>query len=218
MNALLSFILSISCVVPLLVGIAKWRTIKQEYYPFIVLMLAAFLTELIVGIADLKFGNQTIYIPVYNLYFLEEYILYMMLFKNCGIINNKRFVTLIVFGVIIQLLELSFTGKEDFLSMFWKHILLYSEIILSLIIFFLSVKQLSLQIFKDVGFAANPENFIATGTLLMKGYSILAFSFMAIGISHLSSVFSYNIFKFINPVCYLIFTWAIICIPRKPKY
>ncbi len=218
MNGLLSFILSMVCVVPLLVGLAKWRTVKKEYYPFIILMLAAFLTELIVGIGKHKFNNQEIYIPVYNLYFLEEYILYLMLFKNCTIINKKVFVSLIILGGIIQILELCFAGKDNFLEMFWKHFSIYTEIILSLIIFFLSVKQLSMQIFKNAPFITNAENFIAIGTLLMKGYSILAFSFVALRVSHLSSVLAYSIFQFLNPVCYLIFTWAILCIPHRKKY
>jgi hypothetical protein len=218
MNTSWAFILSMSCVIPLLAGIWKWSTIKKAYYPFIILMLAAFLTELIVGIADFKFANNTIYIPVYNLYSLEEYILYMMLFKNCSIINKKGFIALIVFGFIVQLLELLFVQKGNFLLMFLKHFSFYTQTILSLVIFFLSVKQLSLQIFKNVSFATNAENFIAMGTLLMKGYIIFAFSFRVIRISTLSAVLSYDIFRFINPVCYLIFTWAILCIPHKQKY
>ncbi|MEO8711361.1 MAG: hypothetical protein ABI405_04510 [Parafilimonas sp.] len=218
MGETLSFILALSCGIPAVIGVFKWKNISKRYHSFIILMIVSVLSELIVGIAKLEFNFSQITPPVYNLYFAAEYFLYLVLYKDFQLFSFKTFMALVITGMLLLALDFIFLESGNSIKVLWQTIPLYAEIVLSLIIFFPSIKLLSLQVFQKTPFITNPKNFIAIGTILIKAYTILDFSFMLIKLPMFLSLLSYNIFQFINPFCYLIFTWAILCIPRKQKY
>ena len=181
-------------------------------------MIVSVLTEMIVGIAKLEFNYPQMTPPVYNLYFAAEYFLYLVLYRDYRLFNYKTFIALAIAGMLLLAFDFIFLEPGNSLKMLWEFIAFYAEVGLSIIILLPAIKLFSMQVFKKVPFIINPENFIAIGTILLKSFCILIFSIMLTQIPILLAILSYNIFQFINPLCYLIFTWAIICIPHKTKY
>ena len=218
MNETVSFILAISCIIPAITGLIKWKKVHRMYHTFFVLMVVSVLSEMIVGIAKLRFNYLQITPPVYNLYFAAEYFLYLVLYKDYKLFNYKTFVILAITGMLLIAFDFIFLEPGKTISVLWKFLAFYAEVVLSAIILFPAIKLLSMQVFKKVPFITNAENFIAIGTIILKSFSILIFSIMLTRVPFLLEILSFNIFQFINPFCYLIFTWAIICIPHKMKY
>lgn len=89
MNPLITFFLSEIIVVPLAMGIWKYRSMERSFRPFVILLMAAVLAE---------FSSFTFYIrlgianaDVFRVYSLVESILVLMLFHGWGfLIDRKR--------------------------------------------------------------------------------------------------------------------------------
>jgi hypothetical protein len=218
MSETAAFILSLSCVIPALVGLLKWKQVSKVYHPFIALMIVSVLSEMIVGIAKFEFNFFQITPAVYNLYFTTEYFLYLILYKDFKLFSYKTFIALAITGILLVAIDFIFLESGGSIKMPWNTLALYAEVVLSIIIFVPAIKLLSIQVFQKVPFTTNPKNFIAIGTILLKSFSILVFSIMLNTMPISLELLSFKFFQFINPLCYFIFTWAILWIPHKQKY
>jgi hypothetical protein len=89
MNAPLYFILSLSIVIAVLIGIIRFKRIDSSYYPFLYDITIVFLIEIAVYYL-MQGGHVQILIASLNIFSLIDFCLFTWLFHNWRLFNHNR--------------------------------------------------------------------------------------------------------------------------------
>jgi hypothetical protein len=214
MNDKTSFILAMSCALPALLGLTKYRNSAYNYRPFLLLMIIAMITELIAGIPVLVSKN---YVPlrlVYAFYPTIEIFLILLFFKRNKIVAYKNFAWFVTLTVaLIYIISFLYTHTTN------NTATNYCDISTTVIILILSVKMLSNEIFETKIMAfKNPKMIISFGYIFFNSFELLGQVFLHFNSQRNIYLNIFMVYQIPNMLSYLIFTWAIIWIPTKMKY
>ena len=212
MNPSLEFILSMSIVFPLIVGIVRWKLIDPSYYPFIYNLLAVLLVEITIRLLN---GSSSVVKSV-NVFSLVDFCLFAWLFHNWGLFNGNKKIFLLILslaGTVWAYTSFFVTGFQHMNNPF---LLIYSAalIFLSVTTFNKIVVQQRINIFTNARF------WICIGIIIFYSFFILTRATdLSTGVlKHVSRSFKDNlqlINTYSNLLVNLLYAVAVIWIPRK---
>ncbi len=216
MNQQLTFILSMSCCLPLLAYIILYQRVDKLYYPLIFIFVLGFLAEITSWL-----NRQYFHIPgyTYYTYSIATVIwlwLYFSFYKNVGLTKNKALYTWIIvayLGFVIVNWALLYK-KENFFNFF------RTSIVYAIIILLFSVELFSRQIFSNVkNVLMNPLFLIGLAGIIFHAFFIYINALNLLKTDDGDFVNRvYNLQRFSNVFCYIVYTIAIICIPKTRTY
>ncbi|HTL09641.1 MAG TPA: hypothetical protein VL307_15320 [Chitinophagaceae bacterium] len=212
MNPTVEFLLSMSILIPLSIGIVRWKVIDNSYYPFLYNLVTVLLVELFIKMQTTEAAvNKTI-----NIFSLIDFCLFAWLFHNWGLFNrNKKAILAIVLGALPV-----WAGITFFLSGF-SHInnaflLLYS----AALIFFSVTTFNKIVVQQRINIFTNARFWICIGIIIFYSFFILTRATdISTGVfKHVSKSFKDNlqlINTYSNLFVNLLYAVAVIWIPRK---
>jgi hypothetical protein len=205
-------VFSLSAGIGALIGWVRFRKTDPAYLPFILLLTAGFVTELISIIVIAKGYSNAIY---YNLFTVAEALLVTQLFYRLRIFRTKKkYLVIQFFYLFVWTVEScyrwSLTGFNSYF------IVSYSAILVIL----------SIDLLHDVLFRApyqlyrNPVFLISMGCILYFTYSIIVELFWFYGLNQSSRfrIGIYEVFAYVNLFTNILFILATLWIPLKRKY
>jgi len=207
LHALLSLVIAL----PAIIGWSRFRKTAPAFHPFLVLLTAGFFNELIsIAVISTKRPNAF----NYNVYALAESLLILWQFYQWKAFDKY----------IYRLLQLGLTGLwcwEHFIysSLFqfdaW-HLLSYCTVTVLLGINLVSriVYTEPFRLYK------NARYLICVGWIVFFTYSVIVEVFWLYGLGAGTEfrVYVLSILPYINLLCNLIFTLAVLCIPYSYRY
>lgn len=216
MTLIFQFILGMSCIVPSIAAVIKFNKAQKNYHPFFLLIWIAVITELVADIPLLLFNNYQFLAVAYPLYNIIEVVLMLSFIKRNNIQIPSWFIILAgIAGVVC------FAVNYCWYLFYHQRILLwhYTAIVFLAIILVQSIRLLSGQLFTtNVSAFKNPLMIIAFGCILYYAFFLLVSIFTGLNTSFTLYGTIFSVHQIINPLTYVIFTWAIIWIPRKSRY
>jgi hypothetical protein len=154
MIAPVDFILSLSVVFAVIIGIVRFKRIDSSYYPFIYSISCALLMEIIHQVLMSKGWNHAL-ITTLNVYLLIDFFLYTWLFYNWGLFNRGRpvFVTVIATSFVVWLITLYITNQGNSrLNVYFIILYAFALIFFSVNMFNRAIVHERMPIFKNARF------------------------------------------------------------------
>ncbi|MEJ8841487.1 hypothetical protein WG954_03775 [Lacibacter sp. H375] len=195
-----------------LIGWIRIKKTDPAYLPFILLLTAGFVTELVSLIVMENGYSNAVY---YNLFALAEALLVTQLFYRLGLFKNKkRYVALQVFYVVLWLCECVYHLSTTSFNTYF--IVIYSTVLV-----FLAIDLLHELLFQmPHKLYRNPVFLICMGMIVYFTYTIIVELFWFYGLNQ-SSTFRiriYEVFSYINLFTNILFILATLWIPLKREY
>ena len=209
----IAVILGYSIIIPAFVGLIRYRAIDSAYQPFIIFCVLDVFNHTLSAVLIRYFNSNTVN---GNVFILIEAILFILLFKNWGLFKKKRIVFyLVVFMVVVAwIVDNLIVHKLTTVNSFYR-------IIYSFVLVFLSIEQMNVLISTvRKNLLLNSSFIICCGLITYYSYKATVEVFFFIQLKA-SVDFYTNIFVilvFVNCVLNLIFGWATLWIPRKPRF
>src|SRR6185312_3317244 len=213
MNHPLILILSLSIIIPALAAVLKIKKVDKMFYPFIFCIWIAALNELLSALLsyfNINTANNN------NIYVLAEAILIGWQFKNWGLFSfSKNALWLYIVPVaLIWVLDTSFLYDLHLIKSGFR-------IICSFLIVLMSIMVNNKLVYHHKGsLLKSPVFFICTALIVYFTFKIFIEAFLLYGLS-VSPVFYTALFiilAWINFFTNLLFTYAVLCIPKKIYY
>lgn len=195
-----------------LIGWVRIKKTDPAYLPFIVLLTAGFLTELISLIVLANGYSNAVY---YNLFTLAEAMLVTQLFYRLGLFRTKKRY------VLVQLFYLLFWMCEGVYHRSLASIHSYFIVSYSTILVVLSIDLLHDVLFQTpYQLYRNPVFLITMGLIVYFTYSIIVELFWFYGLNQSSEfrIGIYEVFSYINLFTNILFILATLWIPLKREY
>jgi hypothetical protein len=212
MGNTVSFILSLSVVFSVIIGIVRWKVIDSSYYPFIYNLIVGLLVEII----NASHPYSVVTVKTLNIFSLIDFFLFAWLFHNWGLFNHnkKRFLMIVcAFGIAWLFITFFLNKFSNINNLF---LLIYSAalIFLSVTTFNKIVVQQRINIFTNARF------WICIGIIIFYSFFILTRATdLSTGVlKHVSKSFKLNlqlINSYSNVLVNLLYAVAVIWIPRK---
>ena len=219
MNPNTSFALAMSCFIPALIGVIRYKKIDPAYYPFVWVVCYDFFNEFTAGLPSVLYQEDRMIDIMYTFYpFIASY-LYLLFFIRIKLIKKSLPILLIppiAFG-LYALFSLQYEHPffhTPLLTYFDAGFGLFN-IIMAIILMGSQVTQTKTSAFK------NPKIIIAFGYILMNTFFVFVKLLILMDLFKGTAINNdiYTIFKVLNSFSYLIYAWAIIWIPPlKRKY
>ena len=211
MTATTIFFLSLSVLFPFLIGLLRWRIIRQRYYPLFIVFCLALLVELVTRYA--LTSKVMAWIPGNNLYVLAESILIPLQFIVWGYLHKKRKALYIVTAI----LTLSWM-TEHLVTGHITRLYPYLRMFYSLLIVLLSINMLNyLVIHEERNLIRHPVFIICTAFIIFFTYQ-LAYEGIYHIVSNLESINTSKLnaaFSIINAVCNILYGLAFLLVPSR---
>lgn len=210
MNADITYVLAMSCVLPAAVGLYRYSRIDSKYHPFIFMMILTALVETIFYIA-LKFTALSM-LPrfVVNIYMLINFVLFLYFVYINRYISKQVLQWLLIIAGVICLFN--FIYLRTFLKAFY-YLLYY----VSAVMLIISIDILSRQIMVTGEKLVN--NFwawISSFSIVYNAFTLLIYSQLFFAVTNKQNVHPIaNIHHLANLICYVFFAVAILKIPEK---
>ena len=206
-------IIGYSIAIPAIIGLIRFSKINAVYQPFIYYCILDVLNHTLSAILIKVYHSNTINS---NIFVLIEAILFLLLFKNWELFKKR----IKVFYFLIALLALTWIIDNLILHRLNTVNSLY-RIVYSFVLVLLSIEQLNVLISSAKrNLLYNPCFLICSGIVIYYTYKVTLEVFFLIQLKA-SNTFYSNIFIiliFVNLFVNLIFSWAVLWIPRKPKF
>ena len=212
MGNTVSFILSLSVVFSVIIGIVRWKVIDSSYYPFICNLIVGLLVEII----NASHPYSVVTVKTLNIFSFIDFFLFAWLFHNWGLFNHnkKRFLMIVcAFGIAWLFITFFLNKFSNINNLF---LLIYSAalIFLSVTTFNKIVVQQRINIFTNARF------WICIGIIIFYSFFILTRATdLSTGVlTHVSKSFKLNlqlINSYSNVLVNLLYAVAVIWIPRK---
>lgn len=203
-----------TCAIPATAGMIKYSRVDKSFHPFLLLMPAAVITELIADIPYMLYESYTLMDIAHPLYHIVEIYLFLIFFKRNHVYTTPWLQWLIpLIGVII------FASSYIIYQNFENEVCNICLIAYTAIIIIFSIRLISREVFETkINAFKNPRMIIAFGCVFFYSFYLLVKVFVHLNtqLNLFGSIFS--IHQIVNALTYFIFTWAIIWIPIKPKY
>lgn len=213
MNPTVEFILSMSIVFPLFIGIVRWKQMDTSYYPFIYNLFAVFMVEVIIKLLN---NHPTGIVNAVNVFSLADFCLFAWLFHNLGLFNgNKKIFLLILIAAGIAWVYITFFVTR-FSNINNPYLLLYS----AALIFFSVTTFNKIVVHQRINIFTNARFWICIGIIIFYSFFILTRATdLSTGVlKHVSKSFKDNlqlINTYSNLLVNLLYAVAVIWIPRK---
>lgn len=217
MDSTVRFILSLSIVFAVIIGIVRFRKIDSSYYPFIYNCIVVLYVEVFNKIL-MDNGHQKSFVFLLNSFSYVDFFLFTWLFHNWGLFNRKKtmFITIVsIFWVVWAVSNVIFTG--------FVKVNLYFFILYSFALIFFSVSTFNKMVVNErSSIYRNPKFWICLGIIIFYSFFIV---FSATGISLFKDTHSkefrsglqaINVYS--NLLVNLLYAVAALCIPRKKNY
>ena len=210
MNADITYILAMSCVLPALIGIYRYNKIHSRYHPFIQMMILAVLIETIIYIS-IKFPKYGGYWQLaVNIYTLVNFALFLYFTQINGYLSKKAMQWLLAVACLVCLFN--YLYEHTVLKTFFYLLCFVSAIMLYVSINILSRQTIAIK-YKLIN---NCWFWISSFSIIYNAFTLLIFGlyFFAMFNTPKGKAIG-DIQHFANLVCYLFFAVAIIKIPEK---
>lgn len=206
----LAFLLSLSTLIPLIAGLIRWRTIPRSYHPIIVLLAVGMLNELV---CYLFFFHSSNAIPT-NIYFLCEFLLYTYQFRAWNHTLQRRSVFFTLAGCM--------TGVWMVENLALGNITVFSpvfQVLYSLTLVLLAVNEMNWLIVNEHRKIINhPIFLICIAIIIFFSNKALIEIFYYYAPDELIKNGIFSLETYINLSCNILYTLAIICIPKKISF
>ncbi|MBA4168433.1 MAG: hypothetical protein H0X41_12975 [Chitinophagaceae bacterium] len=211
MNYELVIVFKYSIVLALITGLVRYGKISRTYRPFIYIIIAGFLGELIASLSTLFYHNN---ILVSNVYSLVECILWIWQFRRWNVSHNKRNVMLLLTGLIaFWTIETAIGGRTNFNSAF--------SVLYSFTLVFFAINQINQLIVEEkMNLLKNAKFLICTGVIIFYTYSVLVDSFYVLKVKESNSFLAsiYYILVYVNLFVNLLYALATLWIPTRERF
>lgn len=209
MNADITYMLAMSCVLPAGAGLYRYNKIHNKYHPFIYMMIIAALIETIIYVG-IKFPEYAIFLPpAINMYTLLNFVLFLYFTHINGYVSKKWMQWLFIAACIVS--AFNYMYEHSFFKTFYYLLCFVSAIMLFVSINILSRQTMAIK-YKLVN---NCWFWISSFSIIYNAFTLLIFGLYYFAISGAKGKAIGEIQHFANLVCYLFFTVAILKIPEK---
>jgi hypothetical protein len=220
MNDQAAFILSLSIIFSVIIGIIRFNKMDKRYYPFIFYICVVLITELAVKffIDQRKEWGHWI-MPWMNCYALLEFCLLLWFFNQLGLANrNSRNLYFLLGGAVLSwtVMVLFYKGLQNQAQLFY--------IFYSFVLVFASVYLLNkIIVYEKRSLLRNAEFLICLGVIIFFTFFILywATNISLFGVIRGSASFQRNVGSIKNITNFfvnLLYAVAILWIPTKTKF
>ncbi len=213
MTKILQQILGFTCLIPCIIGLYKHKKIEQKYHPFIYMVIADFLIEVIN--IFIKYTFKVVFLSDlhFNLYmFISFYFFMKLAYLNNFITKKIRNILFICWGFFAICNTIL---NESFIELY-RLVFVFSAIV-SLYIYtnILSVQilEVNTKITKNFWFWASSFSILYNAFLILL-FNLVFFSFAKTP----NGRAILNIHYYINAITYLVFAYAIYIIPEKIEF
>jgi hypothetical protein len=168
MDAPLYFILSLSIVIAVLIGIIRFKKIDSSYYPFIYDITIVFIIEIAVYYL-MQAGHPNILVASVNVFSLIDFCLFTWLFHNWRLFNHNRttFISILSGFFVAWFLTTFFIGGITTPN-------LYFRILYSFTLIFFSVSSFNKLVVHDrTAIFRNPKFWICFGIVIFYTFFII---------------------------------------------
>ncbi len=206
------FIISQTILLPIIIGIVRFKTIKKEYFLLLVDLVLGLLTEVVSFILIRKYHASNA-IPT-NIFVLADWILLLYQFRQWGAFKKKGgFYLLLGIPVLIWLLEnIVFKKIVEFSP--------YYRILYSFLLVLISINEVNFMIIhENKSLIKNPRFMIYIGFIIFFIYQIVyewAYQLSLIEPTSFTKAVSY-LFGYINAFAIIIFSIAFLLVPVYRK-
>lgn len=210
MNTDVSYLMSMSCVLPAMVGLYKYKRMEKKIHPFIFMMVSAIVVETIYYLAG-KYGDlENASRIVVNIYMLLNFGLFLYLVYSNNYLSKKIMQLFFMLALLVALGNLVYNKTIN--TAFF-----YLLCFVSAAMLFISIEILSRQVFETKTSLINNFWFwFSSISILYNAFNLLVFgSYIFVMFGTAAGKAIGTIQHFGNTTCYLLFTVAMIKIPRK---
>ena len=212
MNADIAYILSMSCVLPALIGVYRLRGIDKKFHSFIYMMILVVLLETLIflGFKYPVLGRLS-RLPV-NVYMLLNLYLFLRFVHANGYLLKKNMQALLGIAVLVAVCD--YFHNISVLNLF-----LYLLCFVSVVMLIISIDILSKQMIEIRYKLANNFWFwFSAASVLYNAINFLIFGVLVFSLWDTEDGKSVAALQhIINAVSYLLFALAILKIPKKDK-
>jgi hypothetical protein len=209
----LSLFASYSIALAVIIGLVRFRVINPTYRPFIFICIVALLNEILSLIILRIYGTNAVNA---NIYVWVEFILFLWLFRQWGSLNKKSW----HFPLLVSLLTLIWIYD----NLVWNQLSSFNSfyrICYSFCLIFLSIGQINTLLVRSRGSVLRNSRFlICMGIIIFYSYKATMEVFYLLKLNF-SDDFYKNIFlilTLVNLFVNLVYTLAVIWIPRRQKF
>lgn len=211
------FILSLSIVFALVIGIVRFRKIDASYYPFIYDVAAVFIIELLVQFL-MQGGHIKALIASLNIFSFIDFFLFTWLFHNWGLFdrNKKTFIYIISAFFLAWVVITIFVGGIATPNYYFRILYSFTLIFFSVSTFNKAVVNVRSSIFR------NPKFWICLGIIIFYALFVLVcvtrytlFKYH-VSIEFRARLQEINVYS--NLLVNLLYAVAVLCIPRKKNF
>lgn len=213
MTDIATFLLSLSILFPLMTGLVRWRTIRPNYYPLMILFCLGLASEIYTRYAITQ--NTMAWTTGNNLYVLVESLLIPFQFMVWGYMSKKRilFYALLILLLCGWILEYLVFGNIERLQPYFR-------MSYSLAIVLLSINMLNyLVINEEKDLVKHPAFIFCTGFIIFFTYQLVYEGIYHI-VSDLGTINARILnaaFAIINCCCNLLYGIALVLVPTKSR-
>ena len=213
MNFYLVISLSLSIVIPALIGLIRFKRINEAYHPFIIFIWVGAINE-IFGVIMMYIQNSNI--VNLNIYLLIESFLLLWQFTRWGILPKKSFwipllsISFIIFWIVENFIIYTITRYDSWFMIFY-----------SALFTFMSISAINkLLVTERKSLIWNPIFIICAAFIIYFTTIILSEVFWVYGISQNETFASkvYSISVIINFISIIFYTLAILWMPIKHRF
>ncbi|MGN6804015.1 MAG: hypothetical protein ACTHJN_19105 [Ginsengibacter sp.] len=204
-----------------LIALARFNKWSMPYLPFLLCVWLACINELL---SYILWRNHYYTSVNNNLYVLAEAILFLVFFRNMQVFEKRPqvFQMLLLFLIILWSWENMDLGKITAVSSWFRIAYSFLTVVLSIAL----VNRLIYPVIYEPWLAGersiflNPEFLIAAGAIIFFTFKMVVELFWWYGINHSAALRTnlYHIMMYINVIANIIYTLAIVWIPRKQPY
>ena len=213
MSSLLTFLLSITCIIPAVAGLKLYMRIDQKVHPFIWIMCLSVATESMARLG-LTFKSGFLITTTYNLFIPANLWLFLLFYLRNGVVKSERTLQLVMASSLMVWIGCWIYNDT------WQVVFMFSHVYNSTVIVICAIQLLSRETLQTK--LAPLKNFF----FLVSGGCIVVYLFYIFITSTmlLSTDFAklraqlYHIYQYINSASYLLFAYAIICLTKAKIY
>jgi hypothetical protein len=209
-----SFIFSQTILLPLLVGVWRFKTIRVNYLPFFLSIVLGLVTELISRVLIHQYHSSNA-VPT-NLFVLAEWLLLAWQFKVWGLLRKRKelFYLLVAIPVFVWITENLMLGKIGSFSPYFR-------VIYAFLITLMSITEINFSItHENKSLFQNSVFIMCIGFVLFFVYKMLyewSYQVSIIGESSAITHTVSSLFAYINALANVIFGIALLMVPvNKP--
>ncbi|MFI5152815.1 MAG: hypothetical protein ACHQET_05735 [Chitinophagales bacterium] len=209
------FVISLTILIPLIIGLIRFRDLKPEYLPFFWTLVAGLITEIVSFILINRFHYSNA-IPT-NLYVLAEWTLLVYQFRIWGTLkkNNNGYFWMLIVPTLIWFVENLVFGKIMAFSPYFRMLYAFLLVLLSITEINYKITHENKQLYRS------PKFILCIGLILFFVYQILyewAYQLSLIEEpTRISGIIS-SLFAYIDAIANIIFGIAFWVIPAQKNY